>query len=261
TWRFVRETDAAFVKVANAKKFGKPFTETEKFLFYRGLGAFDLPLEVKNSDWSRSDFRLHLRNRGHEPLPALFAIRVETGTIQFAALGKLAGDASREVVIDTVLASPKADLSAKLSLKEGVAVVKDAVAAALVQEGLYPKEARAMVNNWTQSYFHTEGLRVLYVLPRAISDATLPIRISPRPQELVRVMLGRVEVLTQAKEREVEQAVSSLGASCARTRLSGQAVLNRLGRFREPALRRIAALTKNAAIRARAQALIKAGAK
>jgi hypothetical protein len=261
TWRFVRDTDSAFVKVANAKKFGKPFAETEKFLFYRGLGAFDLPLEIKNSFWTRIDVRLPLRNRGHEPLPAVFVIRVESGTIQFAALGKLAGDASRDVVMDTCLATDKADLSPKLSLNEGAAVVKDAVAAALVQEGLYPKEARAMVNNWEKSYFHTEGLRVLYVLPRATVDATLPIRISPRPQELVRVMLGRVELLTQAKEREVERAVSDLGASCGRTRLTGQAVLNRLGRFREPALRRIAAITKDATIRARAEALIKAKAK
>jgi hypothetical protein len=262
TWRFVRDTDAAFVRVANAKKLGKPFEEYEKFLFYRGLGAFALPLEVRDAGPNRiSSQALKLRNRSREPLRGIFAVKVEKDTIQFAALGELAADKSRDVLIDAGLGCLKADMSAKLSLKEGVPIVKDALVAALVQEGLYPKEARAMVNNWEKSYFRTEGLRLLYMIPRPVVDAALPIRISPSPSQLVRVMVGRVEVLTQEKERELEQAVVNLDAKNPKEQQAARATVARLGRFQEPALRRIAALSGDAKIRFRAEALIKKLAK
>ena len=35
----------------------------------------------------------------------------------------------------------------------------------LAESGLYEKEARAMVNTWAGSYFKTDGVRVLFVLP------------------------------------------------------------------------------------------------
>src|SRR5262249_42078306 len=44
TWKFVRETDSALVKCTFQGE-----TKAEKFLFYRGLGAFELPLEVRSS--------------------------------------------------------------------------------------------------------------------------------------------------------------------------------------------------------------------
>src|SRR5262249_57791156 len=99
-----------------------------------------------------------------------------------------------------------------LPLEDGVPQVKQAVAAALVKAGLYPKEARAMVNTWEKSYFRTEGLRLLYVLPPATVDEVIPIQIKPAPEQLVRVMVGRVEVLTPGAERRIEKAVADLGA-------------------------------------------------
>ena len=52
---------------------------------------------------------------------------------------------------------------------------------ALVEQGLYEKEARAMVNTWQDQWFAEEGTRVLYLLPRAWTDRTLPLQVSPRP--------------------------------------------------------------------------------
>src|SRR5262249_36656088 len=49
TWNYVRDTDAAYVKVANIKRGGQPYLEYEKFLFYRGLAKLDLPLEVRDA--------------------------------------------------------------------------------------------------------------------------------------------------------------------------------------------------------------------
>jgi hypothetical protein len=258
TWQFVRQTDSALVKVANARKFGAPFREYEKFLFYRGVGAFELPLEVRQFGPRRDGTEdMVLRNRGQDPLSAVVAVQVEKNTIRFAVLDGLAGGGSRTVLFDPGLTSRKAIWSAKMSLKDGVPQVKEALVKVLVKEGLYLKEARAMVNNWEKSYFRTDGLRMLYPLPRSVADTTLPIRISPEPDQLIRVMVGRVEVLTPAREQQIESAVVDLGARDARTRQAAQATLDQLGRLKEPALRRVLAKTTSKEVRERIEGLVK----
>jgi hypothetical protein len=247
TWPFARDTDSALVKVqANGREY------FEKFLFYRGLGTFELPLEVRSSG-TNEQLHLTLRNRGPDVLQGLFAVWVEQGTIRFAALDALPGGATRDVEMAPAL-------TGRVSIEEGVPYLKHAVAASLVAAGLYPKEAQAMVNTWERSYFKTEGLRVLSVLPRATVDATIPIQIKPAPDDLVRVMVGRVEVLTPETERRLEKQVADLGATDAKVRDAATAELARFGRLKEPVLRRIAALAQAPEVRARAEALIAKGA-
>ena len=82
-----------------------------------------------------------------------------------------------------------------------VAGAANVVADALIDAGLYPDEARAMVDTWRRSYFESDGLRVLYVTPPAWVDQILPIEITPRPEELTRVFIGRIEVLTSEREQ------------------------------------------------------------
>src|SRR5262249_4103989 len=151
-WRFARETDSALVKFN-----GRGPERYEKFLFYRGLGMFDLPLEVRGTGTGEA-VRLALHNRGGQGWRGLFAVWVDHGLIRHAALADLAGGATSE--IDT------GAFTAKVPLADGVPAVKAAVADALVKEGLYAKEAQAMVNTWERSYFRSEGLRILSVLPR-----------------------------------------------------------------------------------------------
>jgi hypothetical protein len=115
-----------------------------------------------------------------------------------------------------------------------------------------------MVNTWEQSYFRSEGLRLLYILPRTTVDAVIPIQVQPAPDQLVRVMVGRVEVLTPAKERQIERAVADLDAADPFVRKTAQAALDRLGRLREPVLRRLVTMTADPGIRSRAEGLIKA---
>jgi hypothetical protein len=144
-----------------------------------------------------------------------------------------------------------------MPLAEGVVQVKQAVARTLVEAGLYEKEAQAMVNTWEHSYFRTEGLRLLYILPRSEVDAIIPIRIQPTPEQLVRVMVGRVEVLTPEREQQIERFISQLGATDFRTRQAASDGLARLGRIGEPALRRVAKTTRDDEVRARAAQLIR----
>jgi hypothetical protein len=113
------------------------------------------------------------------------------------------------------------------------------------------------VKTWEKSYFRTEGLRLLYILPRATVDEVIPIQVQPAPEQLVRVMIGRVEVLTPCTERRIEQAVADLDAKDPLIRRMAQAELDQLGRLREPVLRRLTSLTTVPEIRSRAEALIK----
>ena len=60
--------------------------------------------------------------------------------------------------------------------------IADDLAARLTESGLYAKEARAMVNTWTTSYFQTDGVRALFVLPQSWTDAFIPMTVSPAAQ-------------------------------------------------------------------------------
>jgi hypothetical protein len=243
TWRFARDTDSALVRFPSSER-----ERFEKFLFYRGLGMFDLPLEVRSSG-TGDGVRLALHNRSGQALHGLFAVWVDHGMIRHAALEDLGGGATREI-------DAAAAFTAKAPLAEGVPSVKEAVAGALVKEGLYAKEAQAMVNTWEKSYFRTEGLRILSVVPRTAVDAAIPIRIAPTPDDLVRVMVGRVELLTPDMEQHIAKLVFVLDAGDENAREAATAELDRLGRLKEPVLRRILSTTKSAEVRDRAEKLI-----
>ncbi len=248
TWRYVRETDSALVQVKSWKPEGEQLTQVEKFLFYRGLGTFELPLEVRSVE-DNGSLNLTVHNKQSQPVHRLFAVRVDGTRIQFASLAELQGKSSLLVPSGSLFGRP-------LPLDEGVPLAKSAVASALVDAGLFPKEALAMVNTWERSYFRTEGLRILFVLPPDSANGAIPIQIKPAPAKLVRVMVGRIEVLTPGRERQIEKLVAELGAKQFKIREAASTVLTRLGRMSEPALRRVAATTADPEVRHRAQMLI-----
>jgi len=249
TWRYVRDTDSAFVRVENFNARGEPVAQFEKFLFYRGVGTFPMPLDIRSAEYQDVGLRLNLCNRDEHSLRGIFVLRIEQGNIQFAGLDPLAGKSREEVTLNARFTSP-------LPLDEGVPHIKNLVVSALVNAGLYAKEAQAMVNTWERSYFRTDGLRVLYLVPRERVDAVLPIHIKPAPEKLVRVMVGRIEVLTPTRERQIEKFVADLGATDFRIREAASSGLARLGRLGEPALRRVLVTTPDPEVRSRAQTLI-----
>jgi hypothetical protein len=100
----------------------------------------------------------------------------------------------------------------------------------LIQNGLFPDEAAALVNTWRSSYFEHDGLRVLFILPQSWTNRFIPLTVMPKPTALARVMVGRIEGLTVARENKVAAALKS----------GNQAVLAAQGRYLEPILRRLA---------------------
>src|SRR6185295_3644554 len=123
----------------------------------------------------------------------LFILRVENGRGAYTYAPALTANA--------VLDHPVPAMAESRPLDEFVKQVSDDVARRLVESGLYEKEARAMVNTWASSYFKTEGVRLLFVLPQSWTDRFIPMRITPQPQQLVRVMVGRMELLDAAREK------------------------------------------------------------
>jgi hypothetical protein len=125
----------------------------------------------------------------------------------------------------------------------------------LVSEGLYEKEARAMLETWKDSWFE-EGLRVFYVLTRKTTDKILPLNIEPKPKQIVRVMVGRAEVITPEMEQDVRRQVGFLRSGSAQTRAEAENYLKKYGRFYEPILKSLLAGEKNAKVRKQIEKLI-----
>ena len=224
-----RETDAAPLRVCGAKA-----TEFEKFLFYRGVGNFDLPVDVRlDGD------RVLLNNRGRSEIRNVVLFENRHGKVGYSIRNLASGDVSleRPALIQTI-DSLHRDLQQTLT-----------------GEGLYEKEARAMLKTWRDSWFE-EGLRVFYVLPRPLTDKVLPLSIDPKPSDLVRVLMARTEIITPEMELAIEQQVEKLADPSVEVREQALKAIRAYGRFSEPVLKRIREKTVDRETRSRIDKLL-----
>lgn len=195
--------------------------EHEQFIFYRGLGNFDLPVRVTSSD----ETEVRISNASSDDLAALVILRSTADGGAVSVLGRLPAGQSLQAAVPTALASrERFEADARAALKT-----------AIVATGLYDDEAQAMVDTWTRSWFGNVGLRVLYIVPRSWTDRLLPLRVTPEPSELVRTLVGRIEVMTPATQRETWDRIASLGANPSWEVM--EALIDELGRFAEPRIR------------------------
>lgn len=172
-----RQTDAAPLRVMD---------QSEKFLFYRGVGNFPVPLSAK----VRKDGKIRLWSAGEVPIPSVILFERRGGKTGYRAVGSLKGD---------VTINPPA-------LDGDLVLLQRELERILVATGLYPKEAAAMVATWRDSWFE-EGTRVFYIVPPPLVDANLPLKIAPRPAKIARAFVGRMEVITAETERAVADAI------------------------------------------------------
>ena len=237
-WNFARDVDAAYVKCVDGTKEPQR-AEYERFLFYRGLGEARLPVRLE----SRGEGTLTL---DRDPtvgagVQHVFVLRVENGRASYRYVPRLGpGEAASGVIPSMEAASPVADFTRKIAAD---------LANRLTESGLFAKEARAMVNTWTSSYFQTDGIRVLFVLPQSWTDSFIPMTVSPPPRQTVRVMVGRLELLSREREQLAEAAIEGLAAADASRRSEAFAYLRDQGRYAEPIVRRVLRTTKNDEVR------------
>jgi hypothetical protein len=205
-----RETDATPISLGDEQR-----VEQEKFLFYRGIGFFDLPLLVK-----LKDDQVIVRSGEQDEIAQVILFENREGRSGWRIHGALKGEAT--------IARPTLDKPVESLLRE--------FEKTLVEQGLYEKEAAAMVKTWRDAWFE-EGLRVFYIVPRRATDAILPITIKPQPSELARVFVGRAEIITPEMERDILAAVKLSCENSYKTRAAAINGVRRYGRFAYPVLR------------------------
>jgi hypothetical protein len=217
-----RETDANFLRVDSPPDK----VEHERDLFYRGVGFFPAPLSLS---MDAAEKELVLTNAHSGPLGSLFVLTVKQGKVSYRKVDNVAPMAYATVKFDPQSSGGAGDASE--SLRRDVAL-------ALVEQGLYPKEAAAMVQTWKDQWFAEEGTRVLYLLPQAWTNRMLPLKISPQPDSIVRVMVGRAELVSPSHERELRKQIMAFAAGDASAkRQATQAVSGLgLGRFLNTAI-------------------------
>ncbi len=226
-----RETDAAPIQVCGTN--GKA-VQQEKFLFYRGVGTFDLPLSVKLEGES-----VVLKNTSKDQIAQVILFENRGGKIGYQLIDDFPGEATY----------PRPTLDKKIdSLLQNLKQ-------ALIASGLYDKEAAAMIKTWRDSWFE-EGTRVFYILPRQTTDAVLPITIEPRPASLVRVLVGRTEVITPEMENSVRAQVKLLREPSPQVREAAVQAIRKHGRFSEAILKSILENEGDEVIRKRIRQLI-----
>ncbi len=117
-----------------------------------------------------------------------------------------------------------------------------------------------MIKTWRNSWFE-DGLRVFYVLPRQRTDEVLPISIQPEPNQLVRVLVGRTELITPEMEKSVRKQVSLLRDSSKAVREQARVAIQSHGRFAEPILKRLLEDETNPTMRERIRQTIVANSR
>lgn len=201
--------------------------ENEKFIFYRGIGRFKPEIRVTSEAVEDSRNRFSIANSSDNAVPALFYLNVGADGGTLRSIGSLGAES--ETTFETAV---KVESSSK---KTFVEEAQFAVGEALVETGLTGTEARAMVDTWEESYFRREGHRILYIVPRSWTDELLPIKVEPRPDRLVRTLVGRIDLLTPRKEAAmVERVKQAHRNSTPLTELSKE-----IGRFAEPRFRQV----------------------
>jgi hypothetical protein len=190
--------------------------QQEKFLFYRGVAAFAVPISARQT----AEGNVVVENRGGEEIP---------NVILFERRGEKVGFRIGGAVENKMKLEP-------LSLTENIDGLSRDLEGVLVSQGLYEDEAHAMVETWRNSWFE-EGSRLLYIVPGAFVNQVLPLTINPAPVQTVRVFVGRLEIVTPATERAVERALAA----------KDEVMLAKYGRFLEPILQTMMKKERNPA--------------
>jgi hypothetical protein len=222
TWSHARAVDANPLGIQVSSPSGTS-TQNERFLFYRGLGNLTFTVTFD----ARADGSIGATNTANGAMKgAVFFLDVGTDTGAFVvhAEGIAAGGQLRE----------GAEAGGARPIDGYTESLGAAMTAELDKTGLYHDEAVAMVNTWKRQWFRTPGRRVLYLAPTDWTDAQIPLKIDPAPDQTTRVMVIRVEVITPALEAGDVTYASALRSDYA----GGAAHFKALGRFAEPRLRR-----------------------
>ncbi len=182
--------------------------QQEKFLFYRGVSASSLPISAKLA----SDGKLVVKSLTGDEIP---------NAILFERRGERVGYRLTGAITDAATVDSPV-------LNGSVDFLYGDLEEILVGQGLYRDEAHAMIETWKDSWFE-EGCRLIYIVPRGFIDSVLPLTVDPAPGQIVRVFVGRLEIVTPETAMAVKTAVAH----------NDEATLDKYSRFLESILQTI----------------------
>jgi hypothetical protein len=232
---FARQVDAALVR-------SRRTDETERFIFYRGLSCVAPPVDVT----ADSEGQVGLAS-GLGRVAVAFAVEMEPTQGRFARLGPVEPDKPAHANLGSRAFVPRQRVEEELA----TALEKELAAA-----GLNDDEARAMVQTWRKAWFRDPGTRVLYLVPREYVDRVLALDISPAPEQLARVFVGRLEYMTPAAQQRFAAAVKESASPDQERQRAALAELAARGRFLEASLR-LVQNSDDRAVRRRARELLR----
>ncbi len=242
-WAYARQTEACWVRTR--PEAGSPARpEAEHYLFYRGLGRWQPKVTLHSEPNGKAIFG----NAMEQVVPYCLALELGEHGGRFVA-GAAVAPGGQETL--NLASSPWIADREQFSRQVGANVLQ-----ALVKQGLFVDEARAMVATWSRSWFQKDGARIVYLLPRAQVDAVLPLHFEPCPKDVVRVLVGRLEFITPEAQQRVEQALRSQQSLDPEVAQRAVHVFAGLDRFLEPHLRNVAANGSSDAIRRAAATML-----
>jgi len=197
-WTAPRAVKAASVTTARG--------ESEKYLFYRGVGHLNAPLQVE-----RQEDRLVLRSQLDAGFAAPLMIR-RLWLADFRADGECAFRAFAPVTLrpdsgNAILSTPAALATSEFSASN-LAKLRAQMRRSLVEDGLFKDEAEALLHTWELSYFKSAGLRLFFLVPREWTEHYLPLELSV-PAKVSRVMVGRIELVTPELRQLLRQIANA----------------------------------------------------
>jgi hypothetical protein len=209
-WTTPREVSAPLLEVkfyGQSTQGWRDIVQAEHFLFYRGVGHLDSPVLLMRNDKDQiGDEYVELRQIiGDRYMPTASQQNIQTWLLDIKNNGACAfRSALTGVTIADVGVGAMGKISGNFSSKDftvdNLTKLKSSMHDALVKEGLYSDEATAMLKTWELSYFKSPGLRFFYIVPRAWTEKVLPLTVTGAPTEITRVMVGRIELITDAQK-------------------------------------------------------------
>ena len=224
-WLAPRKVRSAPVIVGN---------ESEQYLFYRGIGDLESPLQVVRQPDQTLNVRINQRalklleqdlresairnvsNIQHEltdrttweaivTKQSLWLLDVRPNGQ--SAFRSLATHSNPGTDADNLITA-SAKFSDEQYSSQNLVKLRSEMREALIADGLFADEADAMLNTWELSYFVSPGQRLFYILPRSWTDAVLPLSLSV-PAEIIRVMVGRIELVTPRQRQLIDQIAAA----------------------------------------------------
>ncbi|MEZ0225032.1 MAG: hypothetical protein ACAH83_10795 [Alphaproteobacteria bacterium] len=167
--------------------------ESEKYLFYRGVGKLDktlLPMTIVREP-----------EGGHTIWTAQTVRHLKSWLVDVREDGKIAFRHGHDPERGLAFYQP---FKEKEYAASNLPLLKNYMQGALTVAGLFQDEAKAMVNTWEYSYFKSPGQRLFYIVPKEWVNLVLPMKVSV-PADITRVMVGRIELVHPRQQEALSE--------------------------------------------------------